>query len=215
MARTLGGTLFFPISNESVVALSHICEASFLVHCLPIHYTRMTTEPEEESAVKYSIGARNACHPRSVEREMSCYLFAVRHTRLAEHSSDALIAIAHFPLCAPTPTTSNCRQPPALPQRQPLTKEERAEAERILALAAATGGGGDGTAAGGGGGASENDDPQQALGGAAAGPELIDPVNFLKEFDAWVDGKYPGDRGSSTKVKVAFRKVRLFALFVA
>lgn len=37
--------------------------------------------------------------------------------------------------------------------------------------------------------------------------DVIDPANFFKEFDAWVDSKYPGDRGSATKVKVAFRKV--------
>ena len=97
------------------------------------------------------------------------------------------------------PCTSNRR-----PQRQPLTKEERAEAEKALAAAAAAGTG-DGTGAGGG---AENTDPQQALGEAGeAGPELIEPANFFKEFDAWVDGKYPGDRGSATKVKVAFRKV--------
>lgn len=99
------------------------------------------------------------------------------------------------------------------PQRQPLTKEERAEAEKITAaaVASAAAGGGDGEDA-------ENVDPQQALaeGGAGvgdAGPGLIDPVNFFKEFDAWVDGKYPGDRGSATKVKVAFRKVRTFLLY--
>lgn len=40
-----------------------------------------------------------------------------------------------------------------------------------------------------------------------APPELVDPANFFKEFDAWVDSKYPGDRGSATKLKVAFRKV--------
>ncbi|CAM9482838.1 unnamed protein product [Pylaiella littoralis] len=91
-------------------------------------------------------------------------------------------------------------------KRQPLTKEERAEAEKITAaaVASAAAGGGDGEDA-------ENVDPQQALaeGGAGvgdAGPGLIDPVNFFKEFDAWVDGKYPGDRGSATRVKVAFRK---------
>eukprot|EP00903_Cladosiphon_okamuranus_P011275 g10632.t1 len=89
-------------------------------------------------------------------------------------------------------------------KRQPLTKEERAEAENTLAAAAAAAGNGDGMAADEG---AENTDPQQALGdGGEAGPELIEPANFLKEFDAWVDGKYPGDRGSATKVKVAFRK---------
>ncbi|CAM9163957.1 unnamed protein product [Ectocarpus sp. 8 AP-2014] len=89
-------------------------------------------------------------------------------------------------------------------KRQPLTKKERAEAEKVLAEAAAAGGGG-----------LESAHTQQALPGGDAGvgadaditrPDLIDPVDFLKEFDAWVDGKYPGDRGSSTKVKVAFRK---------
>lgn len=72
------------------------------------------------------------------------------------------------------------------------------------AAAATAAGNGDGAAAGEGTG---NAGPQQALG--EAGPELIEPANFFKEFDAWVDGKYPGDRGSATKVKVAFRKVSL------
>lgn len=80
----------------------------------------------------------------------------------------------------------------------------------MLAAAAAAAGNGDGTAAGEG---TENADPQQALGeGGKAGLELIEPANFFKEFDAWVDGKYPGDRGSATKVKVAFRKVRQLSL---
>lgn len=74
---------------------------------------------------------------------------------------------------------------------------------------------GDGASAGRGS-AKQGDPPQQALAESGAGvgssedvgPDLIDPVNFFKEFDSWVDGKYPGDRGSATKVKVAFRKVR-------
>lgn len=56
------------------------------------------------------------------------------------------------------------------------------------------------------------DEGMQGQGGQAsdgAPLELVDPVNFFKEFDAWVDSKYPGDRGSATKVKVAFRKVRM------
>ncbi|CAB1118674.1 unnamed protein product [Ectocarpus sp. CCAP 1310/34] len=89
-------------------------------------------------------------------------------------------------------------------KRQPLTKEERAHAEKALAAAAAAGGGG-----------VESAHTQQALPESDTGagadadntrPDLIDPVDFWKEFDAWVDAKYPGDRGSSTKVKVAFRK---------
>eukprot|EP00752_Nemacystus_decipiens_P015675 g13989.t1 len=88
-------------------------------------------------------------------------------------------------------------------KRQPLTKEERAEAEKALAAAAAAGNG-DGAASGEG---AETTDPQQALReGGEARPDLIEPASFFKEFDTWVDGKYPGDRGSATKVKVAFRK---------
>ncbi|CAM9235630.1 unnamed protein product [Scytosiphon promiscuus] len=95
-------------------------------------------------------------------------------------------------------------------KRQPLTKEERAEAEKLLAAAAS----GDGASAAGGVSNKANP-PHQAIADAGragvggsddGGLDLIDPVNFFKEFDAWVDGKYPGDRGSATKVKVAFRK---------
>ncbi|CAM9484147.1 unnamed protein product [Hapterophycus canaliculatus] len=95
-------------------------------------------------------------------------------------------------------------------KRQPLTKEERAEAEKLLAAAVASGD----KIAPEGRAAKTGERSHQALaeggadvgGGDNMGPELIDPVNFFKEFDSWVDGKYPGDRGSATKVKVAFRK---------
>lgn len=71
-------------------------------------------------------------------------------------------------------------------------------------------------AGGGAGTGAECMEPQALLDGgvgdgagavAGGGGDLIDPANFFKEFDAWVDSKYPGDRGSATKVKVAFRKV--------
>ncbi|CAM9152881.1 unnamed protein product [Laminaria digitata] len=91
-------------------------------------------------------------------------------------------------------------------KRQPLSKEERAEAEILLAAAVA----------GGGGGGPENEaSPELGEGGAGDGAgangvgaelDLIAPGEFLKEFDAWVDTKYPEDRGSATKLKVAFRK---------
>lgn len=85
------------------------------------------------------------------------------------------------------------------PQRQPLSKEERAEAEKLLA----------GTGQGGDKELQEASAAERGNGGASGGEALlIDPANFFKEFDAWVDTKYPGDRGSATKVKVAFRKVR-------
>lgn len=67
------------------------------------------------------------------------------------------------------------------------------------------------------GGAENEPSPELANGGAGdgaganrvgAGLDLIAPEDFLKELDAWVDTKYPEDRGSATKVKVAFRKVR-------
>lgn len=82
-------------------------------------------------------------------------------------------------------------------QRHPLSKEERAEAEKILASSAA----------------SSRVDVQQSTqsaeeaGGACDAGDLIEPSDFLRVLDAWVDSKYSGDRGSATKVKVAFRKV--------
>lgn len=79
------------------------------------------------------------------------------------------------------------------------------EAEKALTSGALNGGAGLGAAAegpalAGGVGAEE---------GAGAGHEdLIAAEEFFKVFDALIDAKYPGDRGSATKVKVAFRKVR-------
>lgn len=114
---------------------------------------------------------------------------------------------AQITACPSLRSNSYCTA--AYSQRQPLTKEERAEAEKILAAAVASG---DGVSAAGV--ATKEVDPLQQEGGAGVGsiddvgPDLIDPVDFFKEFDSWVDGKYPGDRGSATKVKVAFRKVR-------
>lgn len=99
--------------------------------------------------------------------------------------------------------------PSSLPkrfQRHPLTKEERAEAEKLLAVGVGARGGTENIPpqalpAGGGGDVGEDES-------RGKGEQLIEPANFFKDLDAWVDSKYPGDRSSATKVKVAFRKVR-------
>lgn len=106
-------------------------------------------------------------------------------------------------------------------QRHPLSKQERAEAEKLLSTGGVTRPteehaedvaskaiavvADDGSATL----SSKPSSAERAPGDECerAKLDVIDPAKFFKEFDAWVDSKYPGDRGSATKVKVAFRKV--------
>lgn len=117
------------------------------------------------------------------------YLLLYRHISIVVHS---LLHLPYF-------NTYMLGLPSSATQRHPLSKEERAEAEKVLALEAGVGNNGADRAG------------QTLSADGAAGThgvgEPINAVDFFRVFDGWVDSKYPGDRGSATKVKVAFRKV--------
>lgn len=98
-------------------------------------------------------------------------------------------------------------------QRHPLSKEERAEVEKALTSCTPNSGAARGDAAKDG---LASDETVGSEGEArAAQMDLVAAVDFFNTFDAWIDSKYPGDRGSATKVKVAFRKVRVLRAFTS
>lgn len=53
----------------------------------------------------------------------------------------------------------------------------------------------------------ENSNSTDVSGQADERAKLVEPADFFRVFDAWVDSKYPCDRRSATQIKVAFRKV--------